>query len=109
MSRRYFVTGTDTGVGKTLVSQALLHRLRQISASVAGFKPVASGCHLTPEGLRNEDALALQQASSVAMPYATVNPYAFAPHLAEQAAGINHRLHLYPAQHRRGAGGTDRG
>jgi dethiobiotin synthetase len=92
MSRGYFVTGTDTGVGKTLVSQALLHRLRQTSASVAGFKPVASGCQLTAEGLRNEDALALQQASSVAMPYATVNPYAFAPpvapHLAAQVAGV---------------------
>jgi len=92
MLRGYFVTGTDTGVGKTLVSRALLHRLRHTSTAVAGFKPVASGCHLTAEGLRNADALALQQASSVAVPYATVNPYAFAPpvapHLAAQAAGV---------------------
>jgi len=92
MSRGYFVTGTDTGVGKTLVSQALLHRLRKTHAAVAGFKPVASGCHMTPEGLRNEDALALQQASSVALSYTTVNPYAFAPpvapHLAAQAVGV---------------------
>ncbi len=92
MSRGYFVTGTDTGVGKTLVSRALLYRLRQTYVSVAGFKPVASGCHFTPAGLRNEDALALQQASSVALSYATVNPYAFAPpvapHLAAQAAGV---------------------
>lgn len=92
MLRGYFVTGTDTGIGKTLVSRALLHRLRQTSTAVAGFKPVASGCHLTADGLRNADALALQQASSVAVPYATVNPYAFAPpvapHLAAQAAGV---------------------
>lgn len=92
MLRGYFVTGTDTGVGKTLVAQALLHRLRETHASVAGFKPVASGCRMTPEGLRNADALALQQASSVVLPYATVNPYAFepavAPHLAARAAGI---------------------
>lgn len=90
--RGYFVTGTDTGVGKTLISQALLHRLRQTHVAVAGFKPVASGCEQTANGLRNADALALQQASSIAMPYATVNPYAFAPpiapHLAAELAGV---------------------
>lgn len=92
MSLGYFVTGTDTGVGKTLVSQALLYRLRQTHAIVAGFKPVASGCRMTAEGLRNDDALALQRASSVDMAYSTVNPYAFAapvaPHLAAQTAGV---------------------
>lgn len=92
MRQGYFVTGTDTGVGKTLVSQVLLYRLRQEHARVAGFKPVASGCEMTSQGLRNRDALALQQASSVALDYATVNPYAFAPpvapHLAAAAAGI---------------------
>lgn len=91
--RGYFVTGTDTGVGKTLVSRILLHRLRQDHARVAGFKPVASGCEMTPEGLRNADALALQQASSIALPYAVVNPYAFAPpiapHLAAEQAGVD--------------------
>jgi dethiobiotin synthetase len=108
-SRGYFVTGTDTGVGKTLVSQALLYRLRRTHAAVAGFKPVASGCHMTSEGLRNEDALALQQASSVALSYTTVNPYAFAPsvapHLAAQAAGvtidcafIQHSIAAVPAE-----------
>ncbi|MFN2308283.1 MAG: dethiobiotin synthase [Gammaproteobacteria bacterium] len=88
----YFVTGTDTGVGKTLVSQILLHQLRREYARVAGFKPVASGCEMTPEGLRNSDALALQRASSIALAYATVNPYAFAPavapHLAAAAVGV---------------------
>ncbi|MBI5040122.1 MAG: dethiobiotin synthase [Gammaproteobacteria bacterium] len=87
MSRGYFVTGTDTGVGKTLVSQALIYKLRKTYASVAGFKPVASGCRMTPEGLRNEDALALQQASSVVLSYTTVNPYAFAPPVAPHVGG----------------------
>ena len=92
MQRGYFITGTDTGVGKTLVSQALLYRLRQDHARVAGFKPVASGCEMTPHGLRNSDALALQTASSLPLEYATVNPYTFAPpvapHLAAEAAGV---------------------
>lgn len=88
----YFVTGTDTGVGKTVVSAALMHALRRSGASVAGFKPVASGCAMTPDGLRNDDALMLQQAASVRLPYRVVNPYAFAPpvapHLAAAMAGV---------------------
>ena len=89
--RGYFVAGTDTGVGKTLVSQVLLHDLRGRHATVAGFKPVASGCESTPAGLRNADAVALQAAASVALPYSVVNPYAFrpaiAPHLAAERVG----------------------
>jgi dethiobiotin synthetase len=96
MLQGYFITGTDTGVGKTLVSKILIQRLRQDYANVAGFKPVASGSRMTPTGLRNDDALALQQASSIELPYDTVNPYAFepaiAPHLA--AADINTEIDL---------------
>lgn len=92
-ARGCFVTGTDTGVGKTLVSQVLLHALRRAHAAVAGFKPVASGCDRTREGLRNADALALQAASSIPLSYDTVNPYAFelpiAPHLAAEEAGVS--------------------
>lgn len=94
--RGYFVTGTDTGVGKTLVSQVLVHRLRRDHARVVGFKPVASGCEQTPAGLRNADALALMQASSVAVAYDTINPYAFAPpiapHLAAAQVGVRIEL-----------------
>ena len=90
--RGFFVTGTDTGVGKTLVSRVLLHQLRSRHATVAGFKPVASGCERTPQGLRSADALALQAAASVDLPYAIVNPYALAPavapHLAAERAGV---------------------
>lgn len=89
--RALFVTGTDTGVGKTLVSAALLHALRTPGRSVAGMKPVASGCIATAEGLRNADALLLASESSAHWPYAVVNPCAYeppiAPHLAAHAAG----------------------
>jgi dethiobiotin synthetase len=86
-----FVTGTDTGVGKTRVACALLKRLRSQGLKVCGFKPVASGCDRTPEGLRNADALALQRAGGTREPYERINPYAFeppiAPHLAAEQIG----------------------
>jgi dethiobiotin synthetase len=73
-----FVTGTDTGVGKTLVAAALLHRLRRDHARVVGMKPVSAG--------GDEDVIALRDASSVDAPPALVNPYALAapvsPHIA---------------------------
>lgn len=93
MSKGIFVTGTDTGIGKTRVSQALLFGLRSSGLCALGMKPVASGCERTDRGLRNADALALQQASSLALPYSLINPYAFeepiAPHLAARFAGVN--------------------
>lgn len=92
MSRDYFVTGTDTGVGKTLVTAALLRRLREAGAVVAGMKPVAAGSVAGPEGPANEDALLLQAESSVRHPYGVVNPWLFkpaiAPHIAAAEAGI---------------------
>lgn len=92
MSHAYFITGTDTGVGKTLCSAALLRAARGRGLRVVGMKPVASGCEVTPDGLRNEDALALQAESSAPVPaYAEINPYAFepaiAPHVAAREAG----------------------
>lgn len=88
-----FVTGTDTGIGKTVVSLGLMQALQDQGLSVAGMKPVASGCEPTAAGLRNDDALRLQQQSSIALDYEAVNPYALepaiAPHLAARAAGIN--------------------
>ena len=87
-----FVTGTDTGVGKTLVAAGLVHLLAAGGQRVVGLKPVASGAERTPEGLRNADALALGAASSVELPYETTNPYCFepaiAPHLAAADAGV---------------------
>jgi dethiobiotin synthetase len=92
VARGIFVTGTDTGVGKTLVAAGLMHALRGQGLRVAGMKPVASGSAMTPEGLRNEDALALLAAASRAWPYEAVNPYCFepaiAPHIAAAEAGV---------------------
>ncbi|MBU6404513.1 MAG: dethiobiotin synthase [Proteobacteria bacterium] len=86
-----FITGTDTGIGKTFVSVALLHALRAAGLRAVGMKPVASGCTRTAHGLRNDDALALQAASAPRPDYARVNPLAFAapvsPHLAAAAEG----------------------
>lgn len=86
-----FVTGTDTGVGKTRVSAALLRALVARGRRAVGMKPVASGCRATPDGLRSEDAEALLAAGNVPAAYPDVNPYAFgpptAPHLAAAAVG----------------------
>ena len=89
--RGIFVTGTDTGIGKTVISLGLMQALQAQGLSVAGMKPVASGCEHTPDGLRNDDAVQLQQQSSIPLEYAEVNPYAFepaiAPHLAAESSG----------------------
>lgn len=85
MTKRWFITGTDTEIGKTTASCALLQAARSAGYRCAGYKPVASGCEITSEGLRNQDALLLQQSSSVKLPYQQVNPLAFfeptSPHI----------------------------
>ncbi|VXC98450.1 dethiobiotin synthetase [Pseudomonas sp. 8Z] len=92
MPHAYFVTGTDTEVGKTTIAAALLHAARRAGLSTAAAKPVASGCILTSEGVRNDDALALLGQCSLALRYEEVNPLAFAPaiapHLAAREAGV---------------------
>jgi len=93
----YFVTGTDTGVGKTLVASGLLVAVGERAVRTIGIKPVATGCVATTTGSEpvNDDALALQSAASIALDYARVNPVALkapiAPHLAAARSGI--RLH----------------
>ncbi|HMH17313.1 MAG TPA: dethiobiotin synthase [Burkholderiales bacterium] len=88
MARGFFVTGTDTGVGKTLVACALLYAFSRAGKSVVGMKPVAAG----REGDRFADVEALARASSVRADSRMVNPYAFepaiAPHIAAQLAGV---------------------
>ncbi|WP_243048067.1 dethiobiotin synthase [Dyella sp. RRB7] len=92
----FFIAGTDTGVGKTHATCALLHALRAQGLNACGMKPVASGCVETAEGLRNEDGLALQGASSAPMPYEWINPIALrepvSPHLAAAHEGVEIRL-----------------
>ena len=87
----YFITGTDTGVGKTVVTLGLMQYLQAQGQTVVAMKPVASGCERTAAGLRNADALQLQQQASVPLDYALVNPFAYepaiAPHIAAAQAG----------------------
>lgn len=86
-----YVTGTDTGIGKTLSSASLLHALRARGLRAAGMKPVASGCARIDGAWRNADALALQAAGEAGIDYADINPFALehplAPELAARDAG----------------------
>lgn len=92
MSKGYFITGTDTEVGKTVAGVALTQSLVARGWRVAVMKPVASGCERTEQGLRNADALALMEASNVHAAYHQINPYVFepaiAPHIAANLAGV---------------------
>lgn len=92
MAQAYFVTGTDTEVGKTTIAAGLLHAARLHGLSTAAAKPVASGCVSTAQGLRNDDALALLAQCSLPLRYEEVNPLAFepaiAPHLAAREVGV---------------------
>ena len=91
-ARGIFITGTDTGVGKTLVACGLVRVLAGRGHRVVGLKPIASGAEASRSGLRNADALALAAESSVELPYELTNPYCFAPavapHLAAAEAGV---------------------
>ena len=107
----YFITGTDTGIGKTVVTLCLMRWLQVRGLRVAAMKPVASGCERTPEGLRNEDALQLQRQASMPLDYGAVNPYAFeppiAPHIAAQEAGEEIRIDTILHDMRQLAGEAD--
>lgn len=92
-ARGLFVAGTDTGVGKTLISCALLHAYAAAGLQVAGMKPVATGCEIGQDGEWScQDVQLLRQASSRALPLELVNPYAFAPPVSPHiAAAESHR------------------
>jgi dethiobiotin synthetase len=93
----WFVTGTDTGVGKSLVACALMVHLRARYARIAGMKPVAAGSERGPDGeWTNEDVLALQAVATVEAPRSLVNPYLLhapvSPHIAAQRDGVQLEL-----------------
>lgn len=89
-SKAWFVTGTDTGVGKTLISSALVHGFAMQGWRSVGMKPVAAGCDWRAGELHNDDVAMLRAASNMALPRERINPYAFippiAPHIAAQQA-----------------------
>lgn len=92
--RGLFVTGTDTGVGKTVVACALARAFARAGERVAVMKPVASGAERTAEGLRNADALALMAAGNVPLTYAQVNPYCFEPATSPHIAAEDVRIEI---------------
>jgi dethiobiotin synthetase len=86
--KQYFVAGTDTNVGKTLISAGLLLVAKRQGLRTTALKPVAAGCEKTEAGLRNEDALMLQSVMTEPLTYEQINPIALssaiAPHIAAQ-------------------------
>jgi len=104
----YFITGTDTGVGKTLVSCALLYAFAAQGKRAAGFKPVATGCN---EDGHNDDAMALRAASGMPLTYGQVNPYclrhAIAPHIAARHSGVRIELSRILTSYRELSGQAD--
>lgn len=88
MSNTIFITGTDTDVGKTICAKALLQAARNQQLTTLAYKPIAAGCEVTKDGLRNDDALTLQANSTIEICYQSVNPIAFqlpiAPHIAAE-------------------------
>jgi dethiobiotin synthetase len=106
MSHSYFITGTDTDVGKTWIALALLHALHRQGYRTLAMKPVACGCVITDGIYQNDDAVKLQRQASIAVPYREINPYALpapvAPHLAAARIGlqidVDHIRQLYEQQ-----------
>jgi dethiobiotin synthetase len=86
MNQAYFVTGTDTGVGKTLITSALVHQFAQQGLKSLGMKPVAAGCEMVNGQLLNDDVIQLITSSNTQAPHHLVNPYAFAPPIAPHIA-----------------------
>ena len=113
MSAALFVTGTDTGVGKTVVACGLVRALRRSGQRVGVMKPVASGSFHSAAGLRNDDALALIEAAGLSgdASYAEINPYCFeppvSPHIAAKAARIDVKLDTIVAKYRALSKGKD--
>lgn len=95
---RFFVTGTDTGVGKTTVTVRLMQQLIAQGKTVIGMKPVASGCEWLEGRWQNEDVRLLTAASNVKAPPELINPYRFtpaiAPHIAAVQAGVEIQLEV---------------
>lgn len=88
MRKRYFVTGTDTEVGKTWVSRVILSAMAKKGLRTIALKPVAAGAQSYKTGMHNEDAVYLMEEATVQLPYSQVNPFLFeeptAPHIAAE-------------------------
>jgi dethiobiotin synthetase len=98
MKQAFFITGTDTGVGKTYVACKLIEQYVAQGYKVVGMKPVAAGCELIDGEWVNDDVLKLEAASNIKAPRALTNPYSFkeaiAPHIAAELAGVEIKLEV---------------
>jgi dethiobiotin synthetase len=94
MKKGYFITGTDTNVGKTWTTIALMRYFKKQGQSVVGMKPVASGCLLTNSVLKNEDALLIQENASLPVDYELINPYAYEAPVSPHIAGADNPARL---------------
>ncbi len=94
MEKGYFITGTDTNVGKTWATIALMRYFKSRGKSVVGMKPVASGCLMRDGQLKNEDALLIQENASVPIDYDLINPYAYEQPVSPHIAGVKNPVKL---------------
>jgi dethiobiotin synthetase len=95
MKQGYFITGTDTNVGKTWATIALMRYFKRLGKSVVGMKPVASGCLIQNGVLRNEDALLIQENASSPVEYELINPYAYEAPISPHIAGADNPVVLH--------------
>jgi dethiobiotin synthetase len=94
MEQGYFITGTDTDVGKTWTTIALMRYFKSQGKTVIGMKPVAAGCFNQNGQLKNEDALLIQENASLLIAYDLINPYAYALPISPHIAGIHNPVKL---------------
>ncbi len=96
--KQYFVTGTDTEVGKTYVTCHLLRAASRANIASVGYKPIAAGCELIEGEWVNEDAENIQRASGLSLPLATINPITLAPPIAPHIAALDADVSLSEAK-----------
>jgi dethiobiotin synthetase len=89
MTSRFFITGTDTNIGKTYISVKLLNHYNSLGFSTIGIKPVATGCFMKDGVMVNDDALLLRENSNIKLDYEQVNPFSFIPGVSPNIASDN--------------------
>jgi dethiobiotin synthetase len=94
MGKGYFITGTDTNVGKSWATITLMRYFKAQGKTVVGMKPVASGCFMQDGQLKNEDALLIQKNASVELDYDAINPYAYELPVSPHLAGVKKQVIL---------------
>jgi dethiobiotin synthetase len=92
--KKYFITGTDTDIGKTFIIRLLLEKVKQAKMRALAIKPVAAGTIETPEGLKNEDAAWLAQESSLLLPYEIINPFLLSAPLSPHISAAREHVYL---------------